>query len=309
MGKDSKIGWTNNSWNPWIGCLKLSPACRECYAESWVNRFGGDFSKMRKVTSEQNWKEPIKWNRDAAEERKRYRVFCASLADVFEEWGGPMLNHEGAQLFNDRSNGHHWNRTEKIAKGMGEGAVTMDDVRKRVFTEFAPLPFLDKLFLTKRPQNIVPMIERIVGIEWWKENCAAQSWLGTTVENQEYAEKRIPELVKCRDLARVLFLSVEPMLGPVDLSRWLAIETDRNGKWRAESKFGLSPEVGWIIVGAESGPKRRPMDLAWARDLRDQCKAARVPFFCKQLEIDGKVTDDVAKFPEDLQIQEFPNVG
>jgi protein gp37 len=129
-------------------------------------------------------------------------------------------------------------------------------------------------------------------------------WLGTTTENQKYADIRIPQLLACRDLAPVLFLSVEPMLGPVELPLCFHSSDDPN----QTDHSACAPIVDWVICGAEDGNGRRPMDIAWARSLRDQCKAAGVPFFMKQLEVDGKVTDDVTKFPVDLQIQEFPSV-
>lgn len=307
MGKDSKIGWTHHSWNPWIGCLKQSPACKFCYAEAMTNRFGGDFAKIRKVTSEANWKQPHKWSKDAASRDEYERVFCASLADIFEEWGGSMVNHKGEELYKTATG---WTSEKLRATGERRKALAMDDVRRRMFTEFATLKNLHKLFLTKRPQNIISTIESSVGADWWKENCAELSWLGTTVENQEYADKRIPELLKCRDLAPVLFLSVEPMLGPVDLNAVENCLGDWNFSIPAIRKFvNKKPTIDWVICGTESGSNRRPTDLAWVRSLRDQCQAAGVAFFVKQLEIDGKVTEDISKFPEGLRIQEFPKVG
>lgn len=151
----------------------------------------------------------------------------------------------------------------------------------------------------------------VLGLQWadqhvngasYRSNC----WIGCTTENQEMADKRIPELLKCSDLTPIRFLSIEPLLGPIDLSWHIPIETDRDDKWRYRSKFGESTLISWAIVGCESGPHRRETKLEWVRDLRDQCKAAGVAFFCKQLEIDGKVTTDLEQFPEDLRIREFP---
>jgi protein gp37 len=181
------------------------------------------------------------------------------------------------------------------------------------------------LLLTKRPENIKSM--------WWgdlvtgfRPKSRKNVWLGTTVENQEYADKRIPELLKCRDLTPVLFLSVEPMLGPVDL-RNIQVPSvgykegpDRSSDDLVDSLSGEvcsgetgcviaedQPTIDWVIVGCESGPKRRKTELSWVRSLRDQCQAAGTAFFVKQLEVDGKVTDNIEDFPEDLRIQEFPN--
>jgi protein gp37 len=121
MGENSKIEWTDHTFNPWTGCTKISPACANCYAEAWAKRSGivkwGDAAARRK-TAKANWRKPIEWNRDAALEGVRKRVFCASLADVFE----------------DRPEVVEW--------------------RKELFELIAKTPNLDWLLLTKRPHNI-----------------------------------------------------------------------------------------------------------------------------------------------------------
>lgn len=128
-------------------------------------------------------------------------------------------------------------------------------------------------------------------------------WPGTSVENQEYADKRIPELLKCRDLSPVLFLSAEPLLGPIEFSD-VTKRSDAAKQWGKKALTGID----WVIAGAESGSKRRPANIEWFRSLAAQCKAVGVPFFMKQMEVNGKVTDNMDDFPEDLRIQEFPNV-
>lgn len=332
MAENSKIGWTTHTHNPWIGCIKRSPACQFCYADAMVSRFGGDFAGVRKVTSENNWKQPLKWNREAEQFTSwsnwvRPRVFCASLADVFEDWQGPMLSHrkdsDGTAFRYYHFEGG-WDE-HRVSVNVSLPPVTMDDVRRRLFELIDATFNLDYLLLTKRPENIKSM--------WWgdlvtgfRPKSRKNVWLGTTVENQEYADKRIPELLKCRDLTPVLFLSVEPMLGPVDL-RNIQVPSvgykegpDRSSDDLVDSLSGEvcsgetgcviaedQPTIDWVIVGCESGPKRRKTELSWVRSLRDQCQAAGTAFFVKQLEVDGKVTDNIEDFPEDLRIQEFPN--
>lgn len=300
-----------------------------------INRFGGDFAKVRKVTSEQNWKQPLKWDRQAYVLQCQYqtertidtprpRVFCASLADVFEDWQGPMHNHKGQELYRAW---HHaqpdWVASDFPAEGE---PLTMHDVRYRLFELIDSTMNLDWLVLTKRPENIRKMWRGWQGdlLDWRSEanpKYRDNVWLGTTVENQEYADKRIPELLKCHKLAPVLFLSVEPMLGPIGLTQvsapggWMVDAV--NGYWTTEIQSGpdtfelgqceKGPAISWCIVGCESGPHRRKTELDWVRSLRDQCHAAGIPFFCKQLEVDGKVTDNIEDFPEDLRIQEFPS--
>jgi len=240
MGDTTEISWADKTFNPWTGCTKVSPACTHCYAESWAKRTGivkwGDSAERRR-TSESNWKDPIKWNRVAMISGERKRVFCASLADVFE----------------DREELKPW--------------------RKELFELIGATPMLDWLLLTKRPENIL----RMMG-----ESCPRGSshglrshlFLGTTVESQDQA-RRIDYLVNCRPWARVLFLSVEPMLGPLDLFPWLHAP---------DETFGHDYNLGidWVICGGESGGHARPMNPAWATSLRDQCVDAGVPFHFKQ---------------------------
>jgi len=124
-------------------------------------------------------------------------------------------------------------------------------------------PALDWLLLTKRPENILQMVPQ----SWLTGQWPGHVWIGTSVEDQQRAEARIPELLQVP--ARVRFLSLEPLLEPLDLSKWLPPHPMECG-------------IHWVIVGGESGPMHRPMDLAWARKIRDQCKAAGVAFFFKQ---------------------------
>ncbi len=225
MVKDSKIEWTHHTFNPWWGCSKVSPACKNCYAETWAKRVGSDVwgaNAKRRFFTEKHWKEPIRWNREAHLAGERRRVFCASMADVFER----------------RSELNMW--------------------RERLWDLIEETPMLDWLLLTKRPQNITKMTP------WpdcdWPENV----WLGTTVENQHWVDKRLPYLL--RHNAKVRFLSCEPLLGYLDLAR-------------ASKKFDY--EINWVIAGGESG-SHSSMNPEWVRDLRDQCKSIGAAFHFKQ---------------------------
>lgn len=255
--KNSKIEWTDHTWNPWVGCTRVSPGCQHCYAETMMDKrygkvqWGPQGTRVR--TSAAYWKQPLKWNRAAAAEGVRRRVFCASLADVFEDKPDqPELDESRRDLFNLISETQH----------------------------------LDWLLLTKRPENVMSMLIK-AGRGF--QPLPPWAWIGTSVENQEYADKRIPELLKIP--ATVRFLSVEPMVGPVDLSAYLT------PKWTSEERLSpkhgigfpptldvvrIRPRVDWVIVGGESGHGARPMHPQWARDIRDQCENAGVPFFFKQ---------------------------
>lgn len=222
MAENSGIEWTHHTFNPWIGCTKVSAACDHCYAEAWDARFNGErWGPHAARTRTKTWGNPIKWNRKAEAEGRRYRVFCASLADVFD-------NHKSIEPA--------W--------------------REDLFALIEDTPNLDWLLLTKRPQNIGRWEGRNGD---WPPNV----WLGTTVENQEEFNRRVPHLLK-HD-ATVRFLSMEPLLGPVDMS----------------SHIG---DLQWIITGGESGTHFRRADHDWFRSLRDQCKQANVPFLFKQFE-------------------------
>ena len=250
MSKDSKIEWTNHTFNPWVGCTKVSPACHNCYAEGWAKRSGmvkwGPQAERRR-TSEANWKQPMKWNAEANRLGVRHRVFCASLADVF-----------------DNTVPNEW--------------------RADLFKLILQTPNLDWLLLTKRIGNAQSMMAEAgdaalmatfgAAISTSFEFSFSNVWLGATICNQEEAVRDIPKLLAVPAAKR--FLSIEPLLGSVDLSPWLELGG-------LDTELGLSnPGIDWVIVGGESGPGARPMHPDWARSLRDQCRSAVVPFLFKQ---------------------------
>ena len=284
--ENSHIPWTTHTFNPWEGCTMCSPGCFNCYALARNKRFadGANWGKgaPRRRTEPDNWKKPLKWNREAEASGERPRVFCASLADWLDdevpiEWLADLL-----------------------------------DLIRRT-------PNLDWLLLTKRPQNWEDRIEAVLRIEnhpdprklaaqvetrgWliqWIKKAANYGgsapnnvWVGTTVEDQIRADERI--LILFTIPARMRFLSCEPLLGPVDLNKaaW------GQGKTRPSEEItsrmlaprgqkswdhGFTPlrAIDWVIAGGESGAGARPMDEAWALDLRDQCGAAGTVFHFKQ---------------------------
>lgn len=260
MAENSKIEWTDHTFNPWIGCTKVSAACDHCYAEvatptrtmraSGRETWGPHAPRQR--TSAANWKKPLAWNANAKAEGIRRKVFCASLADVFD-------NHASIKL--------EWR----------------DDLWRLIHAT----PYLDWLLLTKRPQNVPRIVPGWMGPHSWPSNV----WLGTTVENQTEADRRIPHLLAAP--AAVRFLSCEPLLGPVRLDQVVAPHGMAEGQpWlNALSGFvwdtdgdtcPIGARLDWIICGGESGPGARPMHPDWARSLRDQCNAAGVAFHFKQ---------------------------
>jgi len=250
MAENSKIEWTDHTFNPWVGCTKISPACDNCYAATWAKRAGTPklWQGQLRLTSAANWRQPLKWNMAAAAAGKRAKVFCASLADVFDNKADPQ-----------------W--------------------RSELFDLIERTPDLDWLLLTKRPQNM----EKMIWPRWWDDGMPRNVWLGTTVENQIEADRRIPHLLNAP--AAVRFLSCEPLLELVDLTSICtgSYFIDALGGWKyhdappdISSSTQKCARLDWVICGGESGPGARPMHPAWARHLRRQCETASTPFFFKQ---------------------------
>lgn len=295
MGEKSSIEWTDHTFNPWWGCTRVSPGCVHCYAETFDKRVHGKdrahwgVKAGRRFFGDKHWNEPLRWNASAAKAGVRERVFCASMADVFED------------------------RPELV------------EHRARLFALILATPSLDWLLLTKRPEKMVRLAEEA----GWEGDWPSNVWAGCTVEDQQRADERIPELLLVP--AAVRFLSCEPLIGAVDLglstatcrccprwpSRWVRLfhtvrsdwpgiikpdMTAEPGIYRAASnphgalsvqtpsgllgikpaEFDCLPRIDWVICGGESGAGARPMHPDWARSLRDQCSAAGVAFFFKQ---------------------------
>ena len=243
---NSKIEWTDDTFNPWWGCTKVSEGCRFCYADALSRRYGHNVwgqDADRRFLSEHHWKQPERWNKQAEQSGVRKRVFCASMADVFE----------------DRRD--------------------LDPLRERLLDVIERTSALDWQLLSKRPENVRGMVPAV-----WMDRWPDHVWVGTTVENQEWADRRTHELLRIP--ARIKFFSVEPLLGPIQL----ALEG-----------------IHWVIVGGESGVKARPMELAWARGIRDQSARSGVAFFMKQLGGQRDKRHRLDQIPHDLQIREFPD--
>lgn len=241
MAENSKIEWCDATFNPWEGCQKVGPGCDNCYAETRNARYNGGTAPnwgpgaQRRRTSAANWAKPLAWNRNAdafqAVHGRRMRVFCSSLADVF-----------------DNEVPENW--------------------RIDLFSVIEETPHLDWLLLTKRIGNAAAMLPWSACSEPWPN-----VWLGATVCSQAEADRDITKLLQVP--AAVRFLSMEPLLGPVTFEGMFASLTSCDGTNMLEA-------LDWVIVGGESGPGARPMHPDWARNLRDQCAAAGVPFLFKQ---------------------------
>lgn len=356
MSEETNIEWCDATWNPWIGCTKVSPGCANCYAEARSKRFGQDNwgkGKPRTRTSAAYWKQPLRWN-----------------------WLNPMSCPEcGASLTTKRQRGSGVPLVVEMCKCGSQKRPVDKGVRKRIFPslcdwldEEAPIewladflklihdtPNLDWLLLTKRPEN-------------WRERLAlaltcvmthypatddrflpakmVENWLngkpppniglGVSVEDQQRADERIPELLKIP--AKVRFLSAEPMLEEIKLPVYTNFKSAHRWMGNPEATAGID----WVIFGGESGPGARRCNVEWIRSGIRQCQAAGVPVFVKQLgafpardlsadipEADERCAPediaawefnrhhtrihfkdrkggDMAEWPEDLRVREFP---
>jgi protein gp37 len=270
----SNIEWTHFTFNPWWGCTKVSAGCKNCYAETLDARFKGDHwgdNATRRMFGDKHWNRPLAWNRKAEQEGVRYRVFCASMADVFEVHPDPVINGE------------------------------LDSCRYRLWKLIEATPHLDWLLLTKRPEN-----HELVPLAWQTgSRRPANVWLGTTAENQEQADIRIPILLEA-SWAAVRFVSYEPALEAIRIPDWLFTHdfVDYSDGMIVERTFD---GIDWVIAGAESGPGARPMREEWVRRVRNQCDAMAVPFFYKQRLEGGKKIS--LPLLDGAQHAEFPRMG
>lgn len=282
MSANSKIEWTDHTFSPWWGCAKVSPACDFCYAEAWAKRTGfpglWGVDAARRSFGDKRWAEPLKWERLAVKEGRRFRVFCASMADVFD-------------------------------KNAPAGA------RDRLWQLIDATPNLDWLLLTKRIGNV----SRMVPQSWMATHWPTNVWLGISVINQAEADRDIPKMLALP--ARIRFLSCEPLLGPIDLTRIVLAAsvpiTDCADPRFDKVNFTVNALKGaasikmapldWVIVGGESGSHARPMEVEWARSLKIQCAAAGTAFFFKQgSKANWPDFKNFESFPPSLQVREWP---
>lgn len=271
----SEIQWTDETWNPTVGCSRVSAGCDNCYAIRVAAR---EMQPAHKgLTKDGDWTGEVRLMPDRLDKplywKKPRRVFVDSMSDLFHE----SIPNEFVEAVFD----------------------IMASCREHTFQ-----------ILTKRPQRMTALLNRWNEDTWVRPDglldlsgrpvCPGDPWplpnvwLGTSIETDRYARIRTPHLL-CTPAA-VRFLSAEPMLGDVDLTPY------------------LGEGIGWVIVGGESGPGARPMQLEWAQHVVDDCIEANVPVFVKQLGSvwakENGATDkkggDITEWPESLQIRQWP---
>jgi protein gp37 len=317
VGEHSKIEWTTHTFNPWIGCQKVAPGCVHCYAEAMAKRtgqavWGAEGTRVK--TTSKYWFQPELWNRragcfrtfdcsrgdhaDCCPQKYRPRVFVASMADVFEDWDGPVLDHLGERLSFERAQSiydvigdaigsrhrAYPNRNGAFLPHQDFEFTTLSDLRIDLFSLIDRCPNLDWLLLTKRPQSIDRLLHATGGGR--RDNL----WLGTSISDQQTAEANVMPLLRCAPLANKIFLSIEPLLSPVDLSE-IKLPHGREldclrGQITDDALLSVSGAphfVDWVIVGGESGHGARPCNLGNVRSIVRQCEEAETPCFVKQL--------------------------
>ncbi|MGH3656696.1 MAG: phage Gp37/Gp68 family protein [Micromonosporaceae bacterium] len=283
------IEWTDTTWNPTTGCDRVSPGCDNCYALTMAKRLKAMGSTKYQRDGDPGTSGPgfgLTAHPDTLEVPLRWstprRVFVNSMSDLFH-------------------------------------AEVPDEFIARVFAVMAATPQHTYQILTKRHARMRSVLSDVCrcggghapGVHFRSQMAWAVSranpdrvpglsddaerrvyhetgwplpnvWLGVSAENQQWADIRVPALLDTP--AAVRFVSAEPMLGPIDLTPYLDLVEYQGGEHRPDVGHiaWYGPRLGWVIVGGESGPRARLMHLDWARDLRDQCEAAGVPFFFKQ---------------------------
>lgn len=295
----TKIEWTSTvgpdgrvhggySFNAWLGCQEISVgpkgACEHCYARAWAKRTGqGElWQGQRRRTTADYWKQPLKWNAKAEKLGLSLKVFCCSLADVF-----------------DNAVPAEW--------------------RADLFRLIRQTPHLTWMLLSKRVGNAAEMIEQALTDAhlltsrerfWPWPNV----WIGSTVVTQAEVDRDVPKLL--RTLAAVRFLSCEPLMEEIDLTGFLwgrkqpcaqcPMDADCECGGTPTRELPGEPSIGLVIAGGESGGRARPAEVAWFQSLAKQCADTGTAYFMKQL---GGVRDkrgNIEDLPEDLRIREFP---
>lgn len=251
----TKIEWADCTWSPVTGCTKVSPGCANCYAERMARRFAGRAGYPEAPHHFDVTLHPERLEQPLHWKEPR-RIFVCSMGDLFHK--------------------------DVPADYIKQVYEVMKFAQHHIF-----------IILTKRPERICSVLYGEEG-HWFLGggDVISNVWHLTTTENQETAAKRIPQLLELRRHADwdVLGVSVEPLLGPLNLSHWLRSGMEYWIEGHPESPDPARPDgfsrkipgLNWCITGAETGPHKRPMALGWAIDLRDQCIAADIPFFFKK---------------------------
>lgn len=262
---DTAIPYATKTWNPVHGCTPVAEGCRNCWAKRVAEtrlRGRGTYptdEPFRVTLDPSKLDEPLHWE-------KPQRVMTCSMGDPFHEEVPDDFIHD------------IWD--------------VMRRCRRHTF-----------LLFTKRPERLLSWYNWAAGAgpedpDWmWRDNHLPNVWIIASASTQAEVDRIVPVLLQIPAAKRGL--SLEPLVEPVQL-RDILVETEEHGavcidalggEWAPEFPPPVTETIDWVIVGCESGPHRRPMELDWARSLRDQCVMAQVPFYFKQAELDGRVVE------------------
>ncbi len=276
-------GFRGETLNPIVGCSKTSVGCDHCYAVRIAHRLPDPMHSARRIRPAYRgltrklvgggleWTGTVRFRPEELEKLERWRkprcIFWCSMSDMFH----PRV---GVEWFH------------------------------RILLTMIAHPEHRHIVLTKRPIRMFDAVNFFIGSHFhgkaaeWLEATRHIEW-GVTAETQELLAERVPWLIRVP--AALRFVSLEPLLGPVDLSGWLGFTGTRRMGDGLEYQW-VEERPDWVIVGGETGPGARPMDPDWARKVRDDCREAGVPFLLKQMSGRGPI-------PDDLMIREFPSIA
>ena len=293
MGDKSAIEWTEATWNAIVGCSILSPGCTNCYAMRQAGRWLRRTPKFAGLTQPSKagpvwtgevrlWEkalyQPLRWKRPR-------RIFVNSMSDLFHE---AVPDEWIDRIF----------AVMAIAQQHTFQVLTKRADRMRRYLEMRRGNNLG-LRWAAAAVNVLGLGRRDIGR--YPGIPLPNVWLGVSVENQEH-DVRIRELLATP--AAVRWVSLEPLLGPVDMAMYL----EQDPLWR-HLALDAPAALDWVVLGGESGMHARPMHPDWARSVASQCRAAGVPFFMKQMMVDGMMRKELEQFPCDLQVREYPNAS
>jgi protein gp37 len=298
----SKIEWTGETWNPLAGCTRASEGCDNCYAAAMSLRI--EAMAEKDIADGKDPGRKAKYMGIANRNGKGVAAFNGKINLDYEALNEPLRWTRPRTVFvNSMSDLFH--------KDVPDGFID------QVFDVMAKTPQHTYQVLTKRPERMAEYVNT-----YWSMSLRPHIWLGTSVENQEQADKRIPALLRTR--AKVRFLSMEPLLGSVML---------QGGDYPSTYMYlrgnGGDERINWVIVGGESGPHARPLQTSWIASIRDQCRETGTPFFLKQLGIGQKAYgpgylheyeglpfivstakgNHMDEWPEALQVREMPKTN
>ena len=315
MGEKSKIEWTDATWNPTRGCSLVSEGCRNCYAMRVAHRFNGVGQPYEGLTNENGkWNGNIRLVPEKLDEPLRWKrarmVFVDSMSDLFHDdvpfefidrvFAVMNMTRFQLPLPADPYQAKRWHTYQLLTKRPKRMAEYLDSRSPRHYRN-GEHPLFKHRDLARGKGSALMNSSAV--LSWPLPNV----WLGVSVEDQATADERIPHLLKCP--AAVRFLSAEPLLGAIDLRQVSQLQSGHK----------LGHYIDWVIVGGESGHGARPCDALWVHSIVEQCRAASVPCFVKQLGSNSVLADasnrqpwkdkkggDAEEWPEKLRVREWP---